>query len=337
MVGDHGGRGDGRADPVNPMRLFWELSARLPDERDRHRRLRLVSQLVRAAACVSAAIRGSLSGTLATMGPGVPYAIGAKFAQPGPAGHRARRRRGDADERPGRAAHREAVRRALVRPAADRRGPAQQRPQPGHLGDAGDGRRAEVRASRRCCRTSSYADFARGLGLLRDHGDGAGRAGAGLGGRPWRRTARRCSTCTATPRCRRSRRTRHSSRSRTLPSLSRRATRTVGTSCVRDSGRRCRRHSGPAVPVRKLTDELPTDAPEADGTLAWSSTTAVVVTSTATPLAVSAGLRRSCADVVTTVRRRVAAADAIRAAPGSDGVGSSQLRPAGACRIRLSL
>ena len=29
------------ADPVNPMRLFRELSPRLPDERDRHRRLRL--------------------------------------------------------------------------------------------------------------------------------------------------------------------------------------------------------------------------------------------------------------------------------------------------------
>src|SRR5439155_24276818 len=27
-------------------------------------------------------VRGSLSGTLATMGPGVPYAIGAKFAHP---------------------------------------------------------------------------------------------------------------------------------------------------------------------------------------------------------------------------------------------------------------
>ncbi len=70
------------ADPVNPMLLFWELSARLPDD------------VIVAADSGSAAnwyardlkfragMRGSLSGTLATMGPGVPYAIGAKFAHP---------------------------------------------------------------------------------------------------------------------------------------------------------------------------------------------------------------------------------------------------------------
>ncbi|MGK3647172.1 thiamine pyrophosphate-requiring protein [Pseudarthrobacter enclensis] len=72
-----------KADPVNPMRLFAELSERMP-----------------AAAMLSAdsgssanwyarhlkfpvGVRGSLSGNLATMGPGVPYAIGAKFAHPG--------------------------------------------------------------------------------------------------------------------------------------------------------------------------------------------------------------------------------------------------------------
>ena len=41
----------------------------------------------------------SLSGTLATMGPGVPYAIAAKFAHPDRLADRARRRRRDADER----------------------------------------------------------------------------------------------------------------------------------------------------------------------------------------------------------------------------------------------
>jgi pyruvate dehydrogenase (quinone) len=68
------------ADPVNPMRIFWELSARLP------------KNAMVAADSGSAAnwyarhlrftgdVRGSLSGTLATMGPGVPYAIGAKWA-----------------------------------------------------------------------------------------------------------------------------------------------------------------------------------------------------------------------------------------------------------------
>lgn len=70
------------ADPVNPMRIFSELSPRLP------------SNAVVAADSGSAAnwyarnlrfrddMRGSLSGTLATMGPGVPYVIGAKFAHP---------------------------------------------------------------------------------------------------------------------------------------------------------------------------------------------------------------------------------------------------------------
>jgi pyruvate dehydrogenase (quinone) len=70
------------AKPSNPMRIAWELSARLPDNAivtsdsgssanwyARHLKLR-------------ADMRGSLSGTLATMGPGVPYAIGAKFAHP---------------------------------------------------------------------------------------------------------------------------------------------------------------------------------------------------------------------------------------------------------------
>jgi pyruvate dehydrogenase (quinone) len=70
------------ADPVNPMRLFHELSGRLPD-----------NAIVTADSGSSANwyarqlkfhgdIRGSLSGNLATMGPGVPYGIGAKFAAP---------------------------------------------------------------------------------------------------------------------------------------------------------------------------------------------------------------------------------------------------------------
>ena len=70
------------ADPINPMRIFHELSERLPDN------------AIVAADSGSAAnwyarhlrfhgdVRGSLSGTLATMGPGVPYVIGAKWAHP---------------------------------------------------------------------------------------------------------------------------------------------------------------------------------------------------------------------------------------------------------------
>jgi pyruvate dehydrogenase (quinone) len=70
------------AEPVNPMRLFWELSSRLPHDA-------IVSADSGSSANWYARhlkfrgdMRGSLSGTLATMGPGVPYGIGAKFAHP---------------------------------------------------------------------------------------------------------------------------------------------------------------------------------------------------------------------------------------------------------------
>jgi pyruvate dehydrogenase (quinone) len=71
------------ADPVNPMRLFFELSARLPGDA-------IVTADSGSAANWYARqlkfrgdMRGSLSGTLATMGAGVPYGIGAKFGHPG--------------------------------------------------------------------------------------------------------------------------------------------------------------------------------------------------------------------------------------------------------------
>jgi pyruvate dehydrogenase (quinone) len=71
------------ADPINPLRLFSELSPQLPDNA-------IVTADSGSAANWYARnlrfrgnIRGSLSGNLATMGPGVPYAIGAKFAHPG--------------------------------------------------------------------------------------------------------------------------------------------------------------------------------------------------------------------------------------------------------------
>jgi pyruvate dehydrogenase (quinone) len=67
---------------VNPMRLIWELNEQIPDNAmvaadsgssanwyARHLRMR-------------GHMRGTLSGNLATMGPGVPYTIGAKFAHP---------------------------------------------------------------------------------------------------------------------------------------------------------------------------------------------------------------------------------------------------------------
>lgn len=70
------------SDPVNPLRMFAELSTRLPDDA-------IVTADSGSAANWYArqlrfrdGMRGSLSGTLATMGPAVPYAIGAKFGLP---------------------------------------------------------------------------------------------------------------------------------------------------------------------------------------------------------------------------------------------------------------
>jgi pyruvate dehydrogenase (quinone) len=70
------------ADPINPQRLFSELSTRLPE------RCILSSDSGTAAVWYARHLKlrrgmlASLSGTLASMGPGVPYAIAAKFAHP---------------------------------------------------------------------------------------------------------------------------------------------------------------------------------------------------------------------------------------------------------------
>jgi pyruvate dehydrogenase (quinone) len=70
------------ANPINPQRVFWELSKQLPDG------VILSSDSGSAANWFARDLKiregmmASLSGTLATMGPGVPYAIAAKFAFP---------------------------------------------------------------------------------------------------------------------------------------------------------------------------------------------------------------------------------------------------------------
>jgi pyruvate dehydrogenase (quinone) len=70
------------ADPVNPQLLFHELSKQLPDgaiiSSDSGSSANWYARDVK----LRKGMMGSLSGTLATMGPGVPYAIGAKFAHP---------------------------------------------------------------------------------------------------------------------------------------------------------------------------------------------------------------------------------------------------------------
>ncbi|MGH2820737.1 MAG: thiamine pyrophosphate-requiring protein, partial [Actinomycetota bacterium] len=70
------------ADPINPQRVFWELSPRLPKDcivtSDSGSAANWFARDLKMKRTMSA----SLSGNLATMGPGVPYAIAAKFAHP---------------------------------------------------------------------------------------------------------------------------------------------------------------------------------------------------------------------------------------------------------------
>ncbi|WP_280401499.1 thiamine pyrophosphate-requiring protein [Nocardia carnea] len=70
------------AKPINPMRVVTELSERIPENAvvtaDSGSSTNWYARCLR----FRGEMRGSLSGTLATMGPGVPYAIGAKFAHP---------------------------------------------------------------------------------------------------------------------------------------------------------------------------------------------------------------------------------------------------------------
>jgi pyruvate dehydrogenase (quinone) len=71
-----------KADPINPQRVFWELSPKIPE------RAILTSDSGSAANWYARDLKmrrgmlGSLSGGLASMGAGVPYAIAAKFAYP---------------------------------------------------------------------------------------------------------------------------------------------------------------------------------------------------------------------------------------------------------------
>jgi pyruvate dehydrogenase (quinone) len=70
------------AKPVNPMRIFSEFSKQAPANSmiaaDSGSAANWYARQVR----MHGTMRGTLSGTLATMGPAVPYAIGAKFAHP---------------------------------------------------------------------------------------------------------------------------------------------------------------------------------------------------------------------------------------------------------------
>ncbi len=71
-----------KGDPVNPLLVFHELNPRLPDDTIMTSDSGSATNWWARHIVHRGSMRSSLSGTLATMVPGVPYAISAKFAYP---------------------------------------------------------------------------------------------------------------------------------------------------------------------------------------------------------------------------------------------------------------
>jgi pyruvate dehydrogenase (quinone) len=70
------------ANPINPQRFFWELSPLLPDNCILAADSGSIATWFAMDLRIRKGMKASLSGNLATMCPGVPYAIAAKFAYP---------------------------------------------------------------------------------------------------------------------------------------------------------------------------------------------------------------------------------------------------------------
>ena len=68
------------ANPINPERVFWELSPRLPDNCILSADSGTAANWYARDLKMRAGMMASGSGNLATMGPAVPYAVAAKFA-----------------------------------------------------------------------------------------------------------------------------------------------------------------------------------------------------------------------------------------------------------------
>jgi pyruvate dehydrogenase (quinone) len=70
------------ADPINPQRIFWELSPKLPDRCILTADSGSGTNWYARDLKIRRGMMASLSGGLASMGAGVPYAVAAKFAHP---------------------------------------------------------------------------------------------------------------------------------------------------------------------------------------------------------------------------------------------------------------
>ena len=155
---------------MNPQRVLWELSDALPDGAILCADSGSSTNWFARDLKLRKGMKASLSGNLATMGPGMPYAIAAKFAYPERAGRRDRRRRRLPDERHERADHASSATgtRTWQGPAPlvfcvfNNRGPepgdvgaARPRRRPAQPGDAADPR-LPVRAVRRAGRLQGH-------------------------------------------------------------------------------------------------------------------------------------------------------------------------------------
>ena len=75
-------QGEVEAEPLNPLKVFHELSPRLPGRRHADRRLRLGDDLVGAPSALPARHARRALRHPGHHGPGVPYALAAKFVRP---------------------------------------------------------------------------------------------------------------------------------------------------------------------------------------------------------------------------------------------------------------
>lgn len=71
-----------KADPINPQRVFWELSPKIPERAILTSNSGSVANWYARDLKMRRGMMASLSGGLASMGAGVPYGIAAKFAHP---------------------------------------------------------------------------------------------------------------------------------------------------------------------------------------------------------------------------------------------------------------
>jgi pyruvate dehydrogenase (quinone) len=70
------------AEPINPQRVFWELSPRLPDDCIMTGDSGTVANWYGRDLKIRRGMKGSLSGSLASLGAATPYAVAAKMAFP---------------------------------------------------------------------------------------------------------------------------------------------------------------------------------------------------------------------------------------------------------------